>query len=404
LKLTRHQLHALVWEKPTTRLAKDFGLSDVGLAKICRKHGIPLPERGYWAKVDAGQTPRKKALPRKDYDPEIEIIERAPVTEEMLVQKKLHKEKQVEALAQVGTLMVPAELSAPHKLTLMTKRYFEDIERKLIRESKVKDRFQLDWKDRAPSSEYGRYSCRASDGFSLKVSLGKLDRALCFLDALVKVLESNGFKVQNNIKGRRGPLTVEAIKDEEGVRFHLQEGYTQRLLSDKEFELEKSVYSYVSRFGRAPSGIFTFSVCGRQDWYDKKYVDGGRKIEERLSEIVAEFIDLVPRQKLQRIAKLKAEDEARERARIRELEHRKREERLQQFKDALGEAEKLNQLEQLEIYLQRLEEQYAVEYGRIDGNVAEWFSVVRTLAQSANPLANRLLYLHKLTDEDGSGQ
>jgi hypothetical protein len=400
LKLSRHQLYALVWQKPITKLAKEFGMSDVGFAKICRKHGIPLPERGYWARVDAGQTPPKKALTRKDYNPEIVIVEREPVTEEILMQRKLNKKKQAEALAQVGTFIVPNALNKPHKLTLMTQRYFQDIERKLIRESKVKDKYRLDWKDRAPSAEYGRYFCRGTEGFSLKVSLEKLNRALCFLDALVKVLERHGFEIQNNIKGHRGQITVEATKDEEGVRFHLQEGYSQRLLSEKELELERSVYSYASQFGRAPSGIFTFSVCGRQDWYDKKFVDSSKKIEERLSEIVTEFIDLVPRQKQERIAKAKAEDEARERARIRELEQRKREERIKQFEDALGEAEKLNRLEQLEIYLQRVEEQYIGEYGKIEGNVAEWFSIVRTLAQSTNPLANRLFYLRKLTEDD----
>lgn len=42
MKITRHQLYARVWEKPMTQLSKEFGLSDVGLAKICRKSGIPL--------------------------------------------------------------------------------------------------------------------------------------------------------------------------------------------------------------------------------------------------------------------------------------------------------------------------------------------------------------------------
>ncbi len=38
-----------------SQLAPKYGFSDVGLAKICEKLKIPRPERGYWAKVQAGK-------------------------------------------------------------------------------------------------------------------------------------------------------------------------------------------------------------------------------------------------------------------------------------------------------------------------------------------------------------
>lgn len=43
VELTRKQLYDRVWKTPMRTLAKEFGLSDVGLAKICRKHNIPRP-------------------------------------------------------------------------------------------------------------------------------------------------------------------------------------------------------------------------------------------------------------------------------------------------------------------------------------------------------------------------
>ncbi len=49
-KLTREELYALVWDRPMTRLAKEFGLSDVALHKICRKREIPTLPLGFWAK------------------------------------------------------------------------------------------------------------------------------------------------------------------------------------------------------------------------------------------------------------------------------------------------------------------------------------------------------------------
>lgn len=63
ITLSRSKLYDLVWTKPVTELAKDFGISDVALAKRCRAINIPLPPRGYWARVAAGQKPKRPALP-----------------------------------------------------------------------------------------------------------------------------------------------------------------------------------------------------------------------------------------------------------------------------------------------------------------------------------------------------
>src|SRR5882762_3034370 len=64
--LSREDLYELVWSKPMRDLAKDFGISDVGLAKRCKRLGIPVPGRGYWARVDAGQAPYRPKLPKRE--------------------------------------------------------------------------------------------------------------------------------------------------------------------------------------------------------------------------------------------------------------------------------------------------------------------------------------------------
>jgi len=63
ITLPRSQLYELVWTKPVRDLAAEFGISDVALAKRCRALKIPVPPRGYWARVAAGQEPRRPALP-----------------------------------------------------------------------------------------------------------------------------------------------------------------------------------------------------------------------------------------------------------------------------------------------------------------------------------------------------
>ena len=59
----RDALYEEVWTTPLLKLAKKYGISDVGLKKICRKLSIPTPGLGYWAKKEAGQAVEKPPLP-----------------------------------------------------------------------------------------------------------------------------------------------------------------------------------------------------------------------------------------------------------------------------------------------------------------------------------------------------
>jgi hypothetical protein len=59
----REVLYLLVWEAPMSEVAYRLGISDVGLAKVCRRAAIPRPARGYWAKVAAGSGLKPPNLP-----------------------------------------------------------------------------------------------------------------------------------------------------------------------------------------------------------------------------------------------------------------------------------------------------------------------------------------------------
>jgi hypothetical protein len=48
------------------QLAQEVGISDVALAKNCRKYGIPIPPRGYWAKLQAGKPVYHPPLPPRE--------------------------------------------------------------------------------------------------------------------------------------------------------------------------------------------------------------------------------------------------------------------------------------------------------------------------------------------------
>jgi hypothetical protein len=55
--LTREELYQRVWPQPMSKLAKVYGISEVGLAKICKRLNVPLPPQGYWARKKRHQPP-----------------------------------------------------------------------------------------------------------------------------------------------------------------------------------------------------------------------------------------------------------------------------------------------------------------------------------------------------------
>lgn len=67
-KFTREELYQAIWAEPIQKVAKSIGLSDVGLAKVCRRLNIPHPGRGDWARLQSGQHPIQPPLPRPKKD------------------------------------------------------------------------------------------------------------------------------------------------------------------------------------------------------------------------------------------------------------------------------------------------------------------------------------------------
>src|SRR5579872_5725828 len=64
-RLSRKELYGLVWSEPMKTLSARFGISDVALKKTCARAQIPTPDRGYWAKKDAGKKTFQTILPAR---------------------------------------------------------------------------------------------------------------------------------------------------------------------------------------------------------------------------------------------------------------------------------------------------------------------------------------------------
>ena len=60
----RGQLYEQIWSRPVQEVAKTYGISDVRLGKVCRTLQVPVPPRGYWARVQAGYKGARPHLPK----------------------------------------------------------------------------------------------------------------------------------------------------------------------------------------------------------------------------------------------------------------------------------------------------------------------------------------------------
>jgi len=72
--ISRTELYDLVWAEPLRNLSERFGISDVALKKCCQRSAIPTPERGYWARKDAGKETYVPALPERPPAMEEDVV------------------------------------------------------------------------------------------------------------------------------------------------------------------------------------------------------------------------------------------------------------------------------------------------------------------------------------------
>ena len=123
--LTRQELYELVWKVPMLRLARQCGLSDVGLAKLCRRHQIPTPKPGHWAKKRHGKIVRRTPLPPSDdsvitfsYTDTPTPKPPKPSLASTFFDPELGRQAEIEAK---GSIVVPDSLRSPHLLVERTR-------------------------------------------------------------------------------------------------------------------------------------------------------------------------------------------------------------------------------------------------------------------------------------------
>ena len=230
--LTREELYKRIWATPMSRLAREYGLSDRGLAKICERYRIPRPPRGYWAKRQFGQNPRQTPFP-KEKDPPGRKIALWPGTAPDPSEDR-RSEPRIE-------VVVPEVVAELHPLVARTEKSLRS----------------------ARSDESGLVSPRAKKAMRVSVAPDSIDRAVRILDSLVRALEKLDYPVEASVDDKGRPRTVATVKDEE-VEFHLIEKTRreERQLSEREQRLkERDSWRYRdSQYQYFPTSLLSLQI------------------------------------------------------------------------------------------------------------------------------------------------
>lgn len=199
ITIDRETLYQEVWSTPGRVLAKKYGVSDVALAKACKRHDIPRPPPGHWAKVANGKHSIQSSLP----------VLHDPRQGEIRFYGKFSKAQTIgdpeleaiaEDLAHAAKTRVPDKLVSPHRLVQATREYFKAIH---AGHAKEQDRIKM---------------------LSIQVSRPNQSRALRIMNTLIKAWESLGGQVavDRDMHDATKPSTY-FVMDTDRVKVNLEE-------------------------------------------------------------------------------------------------------------------------------------------------------------------------------------
>lgn len=227
---TREQLYELVWQKPVSRLAEEYAISNVGLAKICGRARVPTPPRGYWALLEAGRAPARPPLPNGPSAPSIRLMPRAaaPIAPEHdPLAARLAEEKRPE-----NRVVVPERLHAPSELVAAAKTALH-----------------------AAKEDSIGFVAPPSGCLAIVVSRAQIPRALRVADALIKAVISRGWSAR--VSQKTTYVTVDAVP----ISLTIEEGTETTEQPVKPDLGDGYSFNYERRnFEKRPSGHLSISI------------------------------------------------------------------------------------------------------------------------------------------------
>ena len=368
VRIKRDELYEQVWSQPLTTLAFSYGISDVGLRKICKKLKIPLPGRGFWQRIGKGRRVKKPPLP--PFKGKSEYILR--------VQNGLPESPDGETEAQ---RLIRVEKKEGHRVVV--RRSLEDLHP--LAEKTLKS-----LRSAKPGTE-GLVLPRAAGCLDIHVAPESVERAVRIIDALVKALEERGFRVTAGSGEKR--LTTVSVMGEEMV-IRLSESYRrkERELTPRELKRqEREPWLYRNEYAYHPTGELTLTICNGGYGVQANWSDGKRKIEERLGSFIVGLIKAAHERIETRLRREREEREREERRRIREEKARRYKEEKERFQALEQEVESWQKSQRLRVYIEAVQRDALKRHDAIDpdSETGQWIAWATSHADRLDPLVER---------------
>jgi hypothetical protein len=330
LTLTRHSLYDLVWSRPMSDLAKGFGISDVALAKRGRTVDVPIPYRGYWARIAAGQKPDEIPLPKYRTRTAVPATTTPPKPTRPILrdgpEPTVHFGLPTEppkvdstppdAIAGLRDRLDALKLTSAHSLADTCSAV-----RRTAKHLKYPDRARL------------RFAAAERSGAIVQINVSKdaLHRALLLADQLIRTAEAIGWPLTESpppeqptththnepatVEPPTAPSYVQLLVDGEPMSFLIEERYREepRSPTTRELAREKREYSYHAP-RRTSIGTGALRIVRidtkhywsprRKSWYDHRK----QLVETKIPAILVGFYE-----RAQAIQAERAEEERRRR-------------------------------------------------------------------------------------------
>jgi len=364
MEKSRVELFDLVWSKPMTHLAKELGLSDVGLRKICVKFGIPLPPRGHWSRLQFGKQDPRPELPFVNNNPQIRLPDEdtAASTYQAILERIKYLEKRT---GQSYEEYKEGRRSFPPK-KVYDLAFFSSLE----------------------------------DQIPIIATVDNALRAVAIADVVIEQLALRGIDVELRSVRDSRICEMRAVKGDQYYELRFWEPSTKATRSSALTSLERlfTDYSYGGDSIMLPRHILTIEFDSR---YNRTAIQdkASVKLEQQIDRIV-EKIEL----KLVQKAKEHLEHLAWKRDYDRKLairQHNKRvaKDRERQLERAIAESVNFEKSQQLKLYLKQLS--LAIEKLPAEQKAfgLAWLRIVREQRKDLNPIAQRLESFRILTSE-----
>ena len=262
----REELYRDVWREPMLQLAKKYGVSDVMLAKVCRKLHIPVPGRGYWVRKASGQKLSVEPLPElKD----VPVIQRFKLPEPESREPKIPEPEPADSeylrIKEIETLKIAVDTNAPiHRLVAITIKAFKS----------------------ATTDDRGFRTTGHKEGeLDVRISPASLERAIAILNAVITALERLGYPVNVKRDAQRNSQSSVATIFGHEIRFDFVEKYTQIPVPEN----DRAKFPW-SKIRYQPNGALEFRISppgyGSRIVRDKKT----QPLEQQITFILVSFI------------------------------------------------------------------------------------------------------------------